>query len=129
MRSSSVSLCWGMDDLTASFAGYRIKADAVDVNTDLYAPIDDQLKFDYQKNENNVTFTVTNTGTQVAHWVNTHVLFIKGGKVVDYTFETCSGEKTTEIQPGETVTTTVKPFIDGGFDDVMVFVHGTAYAH
>lgn len=76
-----------------------------------------------------LSFTVTNTGTQVAHWVNTHVLFIKGGKVVDYTFETCSGEKTTEIQPGETVTTTVKPFIDGGFDDVMVFVHGTAYAH
>ena len=129
LNGSSVSLCWGMDDLTANFAGYRIKADAVDVNTDWYAPIDDQLKFDYQKNENNVTFTVTNTGTQVAHWVNTHVLFIKGGKVVDYTFETCDGQKITEIQPGETVTTTVKPFIDGGFDDVMVFVHGTAYAH
>ena len=40
-----------------------------------------------------------------------------------------SDSGSTGEQPGETVTTTVKPFIDGGFDDVMVFVHGTAYAH
>ena len=127
MNGSSASLCWGMSDLSASFAGYRIKAEAVDVSTDWYTVIDDQLKFDYQKNDSDVTFTVTNNADSVAHWVNTCVLFIKDGKPVDYTFETCNGQESTEIQPGETVTTKVKPFIDGGFDDVMVFVHGTGY--
>lgn len=86
----------------------------------LYRPIDTDLKAEVKQNGEDVTVTVTNNGTETAHFVEYYTLYYKGGKLIGVGTGYCDDDKD-ELKPGASISD--QDHCYDPYDKVSVYVH------
>jgi hypothetical protein len=88
-----------------------------------YSPVYDDLTVDYDTNDDGIVAKITNNGTDPAEFVWMDVVYIKDGKMVNFS-ELSFMDDDSQLLPGVTLSADGTCYYDGGFDDVVIAVNG-----
>jgi hypothetical protein len=78
---------------------------------------------DYDTNDDGIVAKITNNGTDPAEFVWMDVVYLKDGKMVNFS-ELSFMDDDSQLLPGVTLLADGTCYYDGGFDDVVIAVNG-----
>ena len=88
-----------------------------------YSPVYSDLSIDYNTTDSGIVASVTNNGTSAADYVWMDVVYLKDGKMVNFS-ELSFMDDNQELQPGTTLSQEGTCYSDSGFDDVVIAING-----
>ena len=88
-----------------------------------YSPVYSDLSVDYKTTDSGIVASVTNNGTSAADYVCMDVVYLKDGKMVNFS-ELSFMDDNQELQPGTTLSQEGTCYSDSGFDDVVIAING-----
>lgn len=88
-----------------------------------YSPVYSDLSIDYNTTDSGIVASVTNNGTSAADYVCMDVVYLKDGKMVNFS-ELSFMDDNQELQPGTTLSQEGTCYSDSGFDDVVIAING-----
>lgn len=88
-----------------------------------YSPVYSDLEIDYNTTDMGIVAAVTNTGDAAASFVWMDVVYLKDGKMVNFS-ELSFMDDNQELQPGLKLSAEGECYSDSGFDDVVIAVNG-----
>ena len=88
-----------------------------------YSPVYSDLSVDYNTTDSGIVASVTNNGTSAADYVWMDVVYLKDGKMVNFS-ELSFMDDNQELQPGTTLSQEGTCYSDSGFDDVVIAING-----
>lgn len=88
-----------------------------------YAPVYEDLVFDYNVTDNKVVASMTNNGTEAAEYVWVDVVYLKDGQMVNFS-ELSFMNDNCKLLPGATLSAEGECYYDGGFDEIALAING-----
>lgn len=88
-----------------------------------YSPVYSDLSVDYNTTDSGIVASVTNNGTSAVDYVLMDVVYLKDGKMVNFS-ELSFMDDNQELQPGTTLSQEGTCYSDSGFDDVVIAING-----
>ncbi len=88
-----------------------------------YSPVYSELSIDYNITDSGIVASVTNNGDAAADYVWMDVVYLKDGKMVNFS-ELSFMDDNQKLQSGATLSQQGTCYSDSGFDDVVIAING-----